>query len=307
MHGIIVALMLLIGGVLFVAPYAAAVAFYTFPVTLLIWALRVPRTPAPALANVTDEQGEVLRKEYIRQRDEAAQEIASQLRRGHSQNVRFIERESRFENRSNLGQELNRRINSAKANFANLDDQVEALADPGVRRYLAWRVVYLAWRDNFRFRSAIGWSIGSYLLAVAILEYTQISWPVVWAPSFIRPAFIYAGLAAWLFGALGLALGRDTYRRLGQQELDQFIVSADDAPGAEGPESSTSSSSKWQDVLRVAENASVEEIKAAYKDAIKRCHPDFVSNMSDKIRKAAAAEAVEINRAYIEARQARGF
>jgi len=64
---------------------------------------------------------------------------------------------------------------------------------------------------------------------------------------------------------------------------------------------------RWHDVLRVSPEASSEEITAAYRDAIKKCHPDKVANLSELIKKAAEDEAVRINKAYEEARSSRGF
>lgn len=69
----------------------------------------------------------------------------------------------------------------------------------------------------------------------------------------------------------------------------------------------TAGSKRWHEVLGVAPDASPQDIKTAYRSAIKKCHPDTVADRSDLIRQAAAAEAEQINVAYNDARIARGF
>ena len=76
--------------------------------------------------------------------------------------------------------------------------------------------------------------------------------------------------------------------------------------GAGRPENMTDHKA-WHEVLGVAPDASTQEITTAYRDAIKKCHPDTVANRSELIKQAAAAEATQINMAYRDARTARGF
>jgi DnaJ domain len=60
-------------------------------------------------------------------------------------------------------------------------------------------------------------------------------------------------------------------------------------------------------VLNVSSGASAEDIKNAYRAAIKRCHPDTVADRSDRIKEAALEEAQLINDAYNRIRSERGF
>jgi DnaJ-domain-containing protein 1 len=76
--------------------------------------------------------------------------------------------------------------------------------------------------------------------------------------------------------------------------------------GADQPENMPDCKA-WHEVLRVAPDASTQDITIAYKKAIKKCHPDTVANHSELIKQAAAAEATQINMAYRDARAARGF
>ena len=57
----------------------------------------------------------------------------------------------------------------------------------------------------------------------------------------------------------------------------------------------------WWRVLGVAQDASTEDIKRAYRDLIARSHPDKVTHLSAQLRKVAEREAKKLNAAYEEA------
>src|SRR5262249_46359381 len=51
-------------------------------------------------------------------------------------------------------------------------------------------------------------------------------------------------------------------------------------------------------VLGIKRDASVEEIRAAYRREIVNCHPDKVAHLGDEFQELAKTKAQEINRAY---------
>jgi curved DNA-binding protein CbpA len=55
-------------------------------------------------------------------------------------------------------------------------------------------------------------------------------------------------------------------------------------------------------VLGVSAGATPEEIKSAYRAAVKSYHPDLVAGLGRKLRLVAAEEIKRINLAYAEAR-----
>lgn len=57
------------------------------------------------------------------------------------------------------------------------------------------------------------------------------------------------------------------------------------------------------DILGVRSDASLEEIKAAYRAAIKQYHPDFVANLGPELRDLAEKKTKELNTAYDTAKQ----
>lgn len=56
--------------------------------------------------------------------------------------------------------------------------------------------------------------------------------------------------------------------------------------------------SNWHRILEVNENASREEINAAYRRKISQYHPDKVAQMGEDIRAVADAKSQQINAAY---------
>ncbi|MCK1337685.1 J domain-containing protein [Bradyrhizobium sp. 38] len=59
-------------------------------------------------------------------------------------------------------------------------------------------------------------------------------------------------------------------------------------------------------ILNVSPEATMAEIKAAYRLAIVKCHPDTVADRSITIREAAEAEAQRLNVAYDTIRNEKG-
>lgn len=60
-------------------------------------------------------------------------------------------------------------------------------------------------------------------------------------------------------------------------------------------------------ILGLNRNATVEEIKTAYKQKIKDYHPDRVANLGEELRNLAAKKTTEINKAYEIIKKSKGF
>ena len=70
---------------------------------------------------------------------------------------------------------------------------------------------------------------------------------------------------------------------------------------ADQPHEDTLTDPNWIQVLGVSEEATVEEVKEAYKALIKQNHPDRVQGMSPALKELAEAQTKKINAAYREA------
>ncbi len=62
----------------------------------------------------------------------------------------------------------------------------------------------------------------------------------------------------------------------------------------------------WHEVLKVAPDATVDEIRSAYRRLIAQYHPDKVATLGPEIRELAAAKAQELTVAYGAGLKARG-
>jgi hypothetical protein len=244
---------------------------------------------SPKIEDVSEEDAEQVRTNVRQNYQSAEQDITSNLQQGRAAGVRYIEREDRFENRSKLGQHLNSRINDARARAEEQRGFLEEVESSSLRRSLAWRIGYSAWRDAFKFRFAIGWALAAYIGAIAAIEILDVHWPVVWLPGFVRTSVVYAAFVGWVAGFIGLIVGRNHYAGVAEKEINE-IRNAENTQETQNDSESIEAApenSDWQSTLKIGGDATIDDIKEAYKEAIKHCHPDLVANMSESIRDAA--------------------
>ena len=127
-------------------------------------------------------------------------------------------------------------------------------------------------------------------------------------------ALLRIAIFAVVFWLLGQVLrrtmaskGRGRYGqgRPGPQPGDQNEPNANGAgPGSShGPPSAKSP----YEVLEVPPNASVEEMRAAYRRKVQQYHPDKVAGMGPEIREVAERRMKEINAAYEELKRRHGL
>ncbi|HAF07316.1 MAG: J domain-containing protein [bacterium] len=64
---------------------------------------------------------------------------------------------------------------------------------------------------------------------------------------------------------------------------------------------------RWYSILGVSEECSNDEIKRAYRDLVKKTHPDKLRNMPETVVKDAESRIKEINEAYNNIKMERGF
>jgi hypothetical protein len=144
---------------------------------------------------------------------------------------------------------------------------------------------------------------------------------LLWRP--LRPDLLAVMMTGVLAGYTSLFVSRPFFRnrlkrsgdvgtmlrlaaleeRLNPDQIDEY-----DPDGAgEEPEEERSQSERWWTVLGVAADAAVEDIKAAYRNAIQGYHSDKVTHLGDKLKVVAESESRRLNRAYETAKAERGF
>ena len=70
------------------------------------------------------------------------------------------------------------------------------------------------------------------------------------------------------------------------------------APPPRQPQPRADASEPWYDVLGVAPDATLDQIKRGYRQKISQYHPDKVANSADEIRQLAESRSKQINTAY---------
>jgi len=112
---------------------------------------------------------------------------------------------------------------------------------------------------------------------------------------------------------VGLATGYVLVSWLSSRRHDSGRSGADSSPQHERKEpphpkrdDPVRARAPWYEVLRVPANASLEEIKLAYRRRIAEYHPDKTSGLGDELRALAEEKSKIINAAYDEAMHAAG-
>jgi hypothetical protein len=300
-------------------PYLMLAVFYSYPAFLTYLFVNSPKRRQPGLADIGDKQIEAEIRAFHAERSQLLKEISETRERGTAEGVRFLYPLDRFEMRSRRGQELNQSLEYLSALLANVVDKIKFASTHETRHLLAWQKAVQRWRHRRCFRLAFYASLAGLVGCTAFLEvYYSQSWIkppefLIWNPfpGIIRYTVEIGAIAGWVCGLLTLYFSRRYNRRLAESEgEDRFdgVVSANDGARSHDDRNDYVESDRdpYQ-VLNVSSGASAEEIRNAYRAAIKRCHPDTVADRSDRIKEAALEEAQLINDAYNRIRSERGF
>ena len=319
-------------GIIAAVPYVITATYYLFPAWLFWLRHRSPQSLVPPVFDaVAPEDAENELSEAENNLSEAEQEVESILSEGQSEGVRYLINQDRFENRSNLGQSLNKRLADAREQVRYFESQVELCREPYQATCFAWQTKVTAWHKQFSYLRALQLSFIAFAIVVVIEEIKNFGQSnsrsiLVFnpLPVVLRPSTVTGTTVAWIVGMITLFAAKWAYANRSMQFIAQKLEELN--TGAKNPhehrdeqEFASSNSEEneqsdeveqtynWYEILEVSPQASNEEIKKAYKQAISRCHPDTVQGRSKTIREAALKESQMVNSAYAEARRLRGF
>lgn len=301
-------------------PYLFAFSFYAFPFFLGFLLIFSRWDASPAIEHVDDAQVGAAMRDLESARIVLQNEILGLKNAGLREGVRYLKGGDRFEMRSRRGQELNQALLDTRSSLAAVTAQIENGRRPELLRYHAWQLAMTAWRNGRAFRLALLTSITGFLVSAALLElfvyHGQYSDLLVWNlyPRLIGRHIEVGSSVGWALGLATLSIARNRNRLVEDrsdfseddaESLDELLNSQSGAH-AEIDAETVPNQDPYQ-VLNVSHNASIPEIKAAYRLAIGKCHPDTVANRSRSIRDAAETEAQLVNAAYDSIRIERGF
>lgn len=309
-------------------------AFLTAPLLLLASALtkRLGRDELPEPDEFVDAQLESL----IKQIDDVLAVLSEAIREyyqsGERNGIPLTSKSNgtRFDARKQLGRELNAALDDA----ANKITEHRSLRIAYNERRQSLKAQYYAeikkWARS-RSTGAANWAgaivFGLTLFASLETGIGDLAANVVVAnPYNARPGLI----AGFIAGSLGygitylvvtrMKIAASNYSKLYEERAtvlaDLTTVEAADAQETTWDEASESDSAKevqsepvenWHIVLNVGADAPPDQIKAAYREAIKQYHPDSFEGRGQKIKDVANQETRRINAAYQAAREARHF
>ena len=246
--------------------------------------------------------------------------------------------ETRFDTRSRLGRELNIKIDAAESALNEIGSNIVNVRDSVSQSLPNWRSEFDRW---VKYRSArLGWNQAMIAFVISVVlfyavsifyiaEFLLVQSLLIWNPFpnlLVGPLFAAVLVSYAVFGA-SLALHRqrlpnfldgpksDVWYSLeakwsSRTDVNRFFMpeSAHTESGRkEVAEHTIADSSAWYDVLGVSPAASPEQIKAAYREAMKSYHSDRVAGLGQKLRNLAEEESKRINVAYDMAKSLRGF
>lgn len=305
-------------GVAYALPYLFTFIVYAFPlfvVFLLVFSnWRGPPTPE----FIDESQVGAALHDLETARRSLLEDIADLRARGTREGVRYLKLEDRFEMRSRRGQELNEALANARSALADVVNRIEMAQHPQHRRDHAWRLSIRSWRRGRAFRLAFIAALLSFASSAVFLDiyvYEGLSADLlVWnpLPKFIGRSVEVATVFGWVLGVATFSALRRSNRLADERENGALERQADVLDDTIGPQSGDGGefNEEIDDpylVLNVSPQAPIPEIKAAYRLAIVKCHPDTVADRSKSIREAAEAEAQRVNAAYDAIRNEQGF
>ncbi|WP_109141943.1 J domain-containing protein [Bradyrhizobium sp. SUTN9-2] len=305
-------------GLAYSLPYLFTFTVYSFPLFLgfLLVFARWRKRPTSDLIDESQMSAALLDLETTKR--SLLDEIADLRQRGAREGVRYLKLEDRFEMRSRRGQELNEALANARSALADVVTRLEMAQHPQHRGDHAWRLSMRSWRRGRAYRLAFIAALLSFGASAALLKayvYEGIGADLlVWNafPNLISRHVEVATVLGWVVGLATLSAIRRSSRLADEREngaAELYPDVLDDSVGSEssGGDQSDKESDDPYLILNVSPQATIPEIKAAYRLAIVKCHPDTVADRSKSIREAAEAEAQRVNAAYDVIRNEQGF
>ncbi|MBW7964146.1 DnaJ family molecular chaperone [Bradyrhizobium sp. BR 10261] len=313
--GCTIAIALLLG-VAYALPYLFTFAVYAFPLFVAFLLVFSNWRSRPTPEFIDESQVGAALHDLEMARRSLLEDIADLRARGTREGVRYLKLEDRFEMRSRRGQELNEALANARSALANVVTRIEVAQHPQHRRDHAWRLSMRSWRRGRAFRLAFIAALFSFAASAALLKAYVYEGAdlLVWnaLPNLIGRHVEVATVFGWVLGlATFLAIRRSN--RLAAEREDGSSERHADVLDDIGPQSGDGGHQSYKEIddpyliLNVSPQATIPEIKAAYRLAIVKCHPDTVADRSKSIREAAEAEAQRVNAAYDSIRNEQGF
>ncbi|WP_128928758.1 J domain-containing protein [Bradyrhizobium guangxiense] len=307
---------LVIIGLAYSLPYLFTFTVYAFPLFLIFLLVFASWTRRPEPELIDESQISAALHDLETTKRSLLDEIAGLRDQGAREGVRYLTVEDRFEMRSRRGQDLNEALANARSALADVVTRIEMAQHPQHRRDHAWRLSMRSWRRGRAYRLAFIAALFSFAASAALLKAYIYEGAdlLVWNafPNLIGRHVEVATVFGWVLGLATFLAIRRSNRLAAERENGASERHADvlDYIGPQSGDGGYQGNIEIDDpylILNVSPQATIPEIKAAYRLAIVKCHPDTVADRSKSIREAAEAEAQRVNAAYDAIRNEQGF
>ncbi|WP_179294485.1 DnaJ family molecular chaperone [Mesorhizobium sp. WSM3879] len=244
--------------------------------------------------------------------------------------------ETRFDTRSSLGRELNDKIEAAEEMVTKLSNVIEDQISDVTTKFPfdGWSMKFYEWKRWESAKVALFESV-RYLFLISVIAYGCSLFFQEWFLSFQNilawKPFPDILLSPLLIGVIGSAISFPLLLRYHQKKLldrvdadalaqwhalsrkwtashfESLFQDAEEDFADRSKSIDEEAGNDWHLILKVEPSASPDEIKIAYRNAVKDYHPDRVSGLGSKLQELAERETKRLNAAYQAARTQKGF
>lgn len=329
---------------IFLFQLVATIAVFGAPIIAFVAYFMFLQPEAPAIPNIADyDNAKFKRKVFglLRERLSGQQRVDQLFSEGYENGIDLTKGSDyqRFRENSALGRRLNQEIDATRASVDRTEQSIDFVKRAVTLTFPQWEYGVATWVNRQSVAQGVKRSL-IYVIPAIMLGYVlpgharAFQSALLIDPSFNIGPFVFgigvayaAFVVHWLLAkeALASTFDRDPFERWSElrqmwsvdARYEDFFPDDPEANHDSGetvdPDEDMSDApsqeltEQWYDVLQVDRNASISDIKSAYRKQLKQNHPDNVATLGAKIKEAAESQSKLINAAYETAREERDF
>jgi hypothetical protein len=336
--GIIFGAPFVLAALLFILRASALTVLFGFPLFILLGYFASRRLAFPAAPELPSEEQNIEELNLRKAKASAELTYINRLAQGEAEGFVLTQasNETRFDRRSPRARQLNRQLDELEERIASLEVQILELSTARGHDLALFKADLRQWvrkaslRDATKVAIVLTGSSSIILLLAHLAEFPILTFMDELLNWLRVPTSLIFPFKACAVGYLGAMI---TYpiarlihgkrRALAIREHEESLPT-NDLPNGYSPAievfeddpveneafddyEEPDDVEDWPQILNVDPDATIEEIKSAYRRQLKQYHPDNVATLGAKIREAAEAESKRINGAYMAARAHRQF
>jgi len=339
--GIVCAAPFVLAALLFILRASALLALFAFPLLILLAYFLSRNSAFPAPPKVASEEQNAEEINLKKAFASADLSYYDRLVQGEKEGLTLTlaSGETRFDRRSPRGRQLNRQLNELDERRTNLEMKVADFSTYREHDIAQFKADLRRWslKASLKYCANVA-TIVTICSSIVLLAARLANVPIltsmddllIWLRSPMNLILPFkAGVAGYLAAMITYPVAKFLHNRRGRlaaQIYEQSLPANDlpddyqptleefDDPQEENLEfdghaefEEEPNVEEWHEILNVSRDATIAEIKSAYRQQLKQNHPDNVAMLGVKIKEAAETQSKRINAAYEEARAQRQF